>query len=317
MGVYAEAVDAPSGGSKANRKLGAKRELTRWARAQRRTDQTMRYLFIFSAIFVSVVILSIIVFLGIQGTKTFAGTSIADFFTRSKWEPDKGSFGALSFIAGTFELTGIAIVLATPLALAGAMFMAKVAPRWMREILRPAADLFVGIPSIVYGFIAMTTIAPWLSQHYGGTGYGLLCAGLVLAVMILPTILSVAEDAFRSLPQALEEASYALGATRWQTLRRVLFPAALPGIMTAVVLGMGRALGETMAITLVIGNSPQLVRSLVKPAATLTTEIATEMGNTIYGTTWNDALFLMALVLLIISMFLILLIRLFSRRRVV
>ncbi|HAK74944.1 MAG TPA: phosphate ABC transporter permease subunit PstC, partial [Sporomusaceae bacterium] len=140
-------------------------------------------------------------------------------------------------------------------------------------------------------------------------------ASVILAVMILPTIISISEDAIRAVPKPLEEASLALGATRWQTIWRVLLPAALPGILTAVILAMARAVGETMAVQMVIGNTPQLATSLFMPTATLTSEIVIEMGNTPFGSTWGNSLFLMALVLLLLSMAMIMIIRQIAARR--
>lgn len=281
---------------------------------QRMKDRLMRRVFVFSAVTVSLIIFSIILFIGYQGVQTFQEVSPAVFFFSTEWTPDAGKFGAFPFIAGTFLLTALSIILAVPFALGGAVFMAKIAPRWMREILRPATDLFVGIPSVVYGLIGMTLFVPFFAKTVGGAGYGLLPAAIILAIMILPTILSVSEDAIRSLPPSLEEASLALGATRWQTIWKVLLPAAKPGILTGVILGMGRAIGETMAVLMVIGNAPKLPNSLVDSTSVLTTAIVKDMGNTFYGTTWNNALFLMALVLLILSLGLILLIRVVSKR---
>lgn len=274
----------------------------------------MRFVFIISAVLVSAVIFSIIVFVGMQGTKTFAGVSPLEFFFSTDWTPGSGKFGALPFLVSTLVLTLFSVVLSLPLALAGAVFMAKIAPKWMREILRPATDLFVGIPSVVYGLVGLTVIVPFIGKVVKGTGYGILPAAIILAIMILPTILSISEDAIRSLPGRLEEASLALGATRWQTIWRVLLPAARPGILTAVILGMGRAMGETMAVFMVIGNSPQMPKSLVSSTTVLTTAIVKDMGNTNYGSTWNNALYLMALMLLLISLGLILIIRIVARR---
>lgn len=287
---------------------------SRWTSLQNRTDTAMRLVFIISAILVSAVIFSIIVFVGMQGVKTFAGVSPWEFFFSTDWTPGSEKFGALPFLVSTVILTVLSVVLSLPLALAGAVFMAKIAPRWMREILRPATDLFVGIPSVVYGLVGLTVIVPFIGKVVKGTGYGILPAAIILAIMILPTILSISEDAIRSLPGRLEEASLALGATRWQTIWRVLLPAARPGILTAVILGMGRAMGETMAVFMVIGNSPQMPKSLISSTTVLTTAIVKDMGNTNYGSTWNNALYLMALVLLLISLGLILIIRIVARR---
>lgn len=278
-------------------------------------DRLTRYLFLSCAILMTVLIVSIVVFVGKQGIKTFQDVSIIEFFTSTKWQPDAGKFGALTFISGTFALTGLTILLGGPIALAGAVFLAKIAPGWLREILKPAIELFVGIPSVVYGLVGMTIVVPMISEYMAPPGYGLLAAAIVLAIMILPTVLSVSEDALRSLPPTLEEASYALGATRWQTIWRILIPAAMPGIITAIILGMARAIGETMAVLMVIGNSPQFPKSLTMPTSVLTTEIILEMGHTPFGSTWNNALFMMALVLLLITLTLILLVRFIGKRR--
>jgi phosphate transport system permease protein len=196
--------------------------------------------------------------------------------------------------------------------------MAKIAPNWLREIMRPATDLYVAIPSVVYGFIGLTILVPFIRTYFGvNTGFGLLAAAVILAIMILPTIISISEDAIRSVPRTLEEASLALGATRWQTIRRVLLPAALPGILTSIILAMARAVGETMAVQMVIGNTPQLAKTLFTPTSTLTSEIVIEMGNTPFGTAWGNSLFLMALVLLLVSLLMIVAIRRIARGRMV
>jgi phosphate transport system permease protein len=294
----------------------AKPLTSQWTRSQHRTDRFMRFIFIGSASLVAIVIFSIIIFVGLQGSKTFATISFREFFFTTDWSPDADvpKFGAFSFLYSTLILTVLSVVMAIPLALSGAVFMAEIAPKWMREILRPAADLFVGIPSVVYGLIGITVIIPFLSRMFGGLTYGILPAALILAVMIMPTIMSISEDAIRSLPGRLKEASLALGATRWQTIWRVLLPAARPGIITGIVLGMGRAIGETMAVFMVIGNSPKIPHSLLDSTTVLTTAIVKDMGNTFYGTPWNNALYLMALVLLVASLSLIIIIRVVAKR---
>lgn len=299
---------------KLNERAKLEKNVSKWTKKQNRNDQTMRLIFIGSAILVSAIIFSIIAFVGLQGLRTFTDVSPWKFFFSSDWTPSKNEFGIFAFLYSTMLLTLLSIVLAVPLALSGAVFMAKIAPKWMREIMRPATDLFVGIPSVVYGLIGLTVIVPMLAKYTGTIGYGILPAAIILAIMILPTILSISEDAIRALPDRLEEASLALGATRWQTIWRVLLPAARPGIITGIILGMGRAIGETMAVFMVIGNSPQMPGSLLESTTVLTTAIVKDMGNTHYGTAWNNALYLMALVLLLISLSLIVIIRFVSKR---
>lgn len=273
-------------------------------------DKYIRYLFIVSAILMTVIIVAVIIFVGRQGLLTFKDVSPMEFFFSTKWNPTANKFGAASFIFGSIAVTVLAIAFGGPLGLAGAIFLAKIAPPWLREIIRPATDLYVAIPSVIYGFIGLTIFVPWIRRTFHvNTGFGLFASGLILGIMILPTVISISEDALRALPRTLEEASLALGATRWQTIWRVLLPAALPGIMTSIILAMARAIGETMAVQMIIGNTPQLATSLFMPTATLPSEIVVEMGNTPFGSTWGNSLFLMALVLLIISLLMILAIR--------
>jgi len=279
-------------------------------------DRYVRFLFIASAFMITVIIFAIIVFVGQQGLMTFKEVALTDFFMSAKWDPMEGHYGALSFILGTVFSTLLAIILGAPLGLAGAIFMAKVAPQKLRDIMRPATDLYVAIPSVVYGFIGLTILVPFIRVHFGvNTGFGLLASSVILAIMILPTIISVSEDAIRSVPSALEEGSLALGATRWQTIIGVTLPAAMPGILTSIILAMARAVGETMAVQMVIGNTPQIAWSLFMPTSTLTSEIVVEMGNTPFGSAWGNSLFLMALVLLLLSLAMIMMIRQIAQRR--
>nr|WP_215829228.1 phosphate ABC transporter permease subunit PstC [Pelorhabdus rhamnosifermentans] len=281
------------------------------------SDRYIRYLFIACACLMTVIILSIIIFVGQQGLLTFKDVSLTEFFTSAKWSPSDAKYGAFSFISGSIFVTLLAILFGAPLGLAGAIFMAKIAPGWLREIMRPATDLYVAIPSVVYGFVGMTILVPLIRVHFhASTGFGLLAAAIILAIMILPTIISISEDAIRSVSASLEEASLALGATRWQTIWRVLLPAALPGISTAIILAMARAVGETMAVQMVIGNTPQIAKSLFMPTSTLPSEIVVEMGNTPFGSAWGNSLFLMALVLLLLSLAMILIIRRITKGRI-
>lgn len=279
-------------------------------------DRYIRFLFIGSALLMTVIIFAIIIFVGQQGLMTFKEVGLSEFFMSAKWDPSEGKYGALSFILGTVYTTLLAILLGAPLGLAGAIFMAKVAPPWLREVMRPATDLYVAVPSVVYGFIGLTILVPFIRVHFGvNIGFGLLASSVILAIMILPTIISVSEDAIRAVPSSLEEGSLALGATRWQTITGVILPAALPGILTSIILAMARAVGETMAVQMVIGNTPQIAWSLFMPTSTLTSEIVVEMGNTPFGSAWGNSLFLMALVLLILSMVMIVIMRQIAKRR--
>lgn len=279
-------------------------------------DKYVRLLFICAAALMAIIIFAIIAFIGQQGLLTFKEVSPLEFFLSSKWDPSEGKYGASSFILGSVYATLLAILLGGPLGLAGAVFLAKIAPQSLRRIMRPATDLYVAVPSVVYGYIGLTILVPFIREYSGvGAGFGLMAASLILAVMILPTVITISEDAIRSVPATLEEASLALGATRWQTIKRVLLPAAAPGILTAIILAMARAIGETMAVQMVIGNTPLLPKSLFTPTATLTSEIVVEMGNTPFGSTWGNSLFLLALVLLTLSLIMIMVIRRIGKRR--
>jgi phosphate transport system permease protein len=265
----------------------------------------------------SVIIFSVILFVGRQGLMTFADVNPIEFFTSSNWDPQEKHFGALSFILGSLVSTLLAVVIGTPLGLLGAIFLAKVAPARLKNIMRPAIDLYVAIPSVIYGYCGLVILIPFLKETFMiPTGFGVLAAALVLSIMILPTIMSISFDALCAVSRTLEEASLALGATWWQTVVNVIMPVATPGILTAVVLAMARAVGETMAVQMLIGNTPQMIDSLFTPTATLTSNIVVEMGNTPFGSGWGNALFLMAFVLLLLSLGMIILIRRFGHQEV-
>ncbi len=213
---------------------------------------------------------------------------VVDLLAGTEWRPNQGLFGLLPMIAGSILVTAGAIGLGLPLALGTAILMAEVAPQWVRSVVRPSIELLAGIPSVVYGLFGMVVLVPLVRRIAvpGNTGYGILSASLVLAVMILPTVTSVSEDAIRSVAREYREGSLALGATHWQTIVGVMIPAARSGIVAAVVLGIGRALGETMAMIMVIGNSVAIPTPLtanpltlvLRQARTLTGNIAVEIN---------------------------------------
>lgn len=236
----------------------------------------------------------------------------------STWQPDgtlgtPASFGLLPFIVGTLAVMALAALIAAPLSVGLALFMAEVAPRWARSITQPAMEVFVGIPSVVYGWLGLTLLVPFLRTNLNGwgftVGFSWFAGALVLSMMILPTITSVALDAFTTVPGEMRSASLALGTTRWQTIRHVLVPAARSGVVTGVVLGMMRAAGEALAVQMVIGNTPVIPTSLTKPMTTLTSEITLDMGNTVAGEPWNQALWTMGLVLLLMSFTFVVIVR--------
>jgi phosphate transport system permease protein len=220
------------------------------------------------------------------------------------------------FVLGSLAVTLFAIAVGGPFGVAVGIFLAEIAPHRMTSVLKPAIELMVGIPSVVYGWLGLTLLVPLIRTHTSSpSGFGLAAAGIVLSIMILPTVITLSEDAFRSLPAALKEGSLALGATRWQTITRVLLPSASSGIAVALILGIARAIGETLAIQMVIGNATQIPGSLFAPTATLTTEIVTDMPGAAQGSLLEHSLFSMALLLLLMAMVLIVLVRLALRRR--
>ncbi|MGG4409173.1 phosphate ABC transporter permease subunit PstC [Niallia taxi] len=264
--------------------------------------------------------IAITIFLSTKGLQSFIknGVSPIEFLISTNWnptDPESPMYGALPFIFGSFAVTMLAALVAAPLGIGGAIFMTEIAPSWGKKILQPVIELLVGIPSVVYGFIGLTVLVPFIREHVGGLGFSLLSGTIVLAIMILPTVTTIATDAMATLPKSLREGSYALGATRWQTIRKVLVPAALPSLLTAIVLGMARAFGEALAVQMVIGNTRIIPGSILDPAGTLTTIITLNMGHTTYGSVENNTLWSMGLILLVMSFAFILLIRYLSSRR--
>ncbi|NRR05135.1 phosphate ABC transporter permease subunit PstC [Brevibacillus sp. RS1.1] len=266
-----------------------------------------------------IVVLSITYFIASKGLSTFFvdGVSFKEFLTHVKWDPEgePSSYGVLPFILGSFFVTALAALIAAPLGIGAAIFMTEIFPGFGKKVLKPVIELLVGIPSVVYGYVGLTLLVPFIREQFDVLGFSLLAGGLVLALMILPTITSVAADAIEAVPQDLRNASLALGATRWQTIWNVVLHSALPGCLTAIVLGMSRAFGEALAVQMVIGNTTKLPGGLFEPISTLTSGITLNMGNTIQGTPYNNALWSMALLLLAMSFIFIVILRLLGRKR--
>jgi phosphate transport system permease protein len=282
-----------------------------------------KFLVLFSALIIISATIAITIFLGSKGLQSFIqnGVNVIDFLTSTNWNPTGSAesggpaYGAVPFILGSFAVTFLAALIAAPLGIGSAIFMTEIAPSWGRRILQPVIELLVGIPSVVYGFIGLSVLVPFIRNHFGGNGFSLLAGMIVLSIMILPTVTSIATDAMSSLPKGLRESSYAIGATRWQTIWRVLIPAASPTLLTAIVLGMARAFGEALAVQMVIGNVRGIPNSLFDPAATLTTIITLNMGHTTFGSVDNNVLWSLALILLAMSFVFIIIIRYLSSRR--
>lgn len=273
---------------------------------------------VFCGLLIVVLTFTIIGFVAFKGLNTFVkhGYSLSEFLFTSQWSPDsdKPKLGALIFIAGSTFVSIGAVIISAPISIALAIFMNYISPRIGEKILQPALELFVGIPSVVYGWIGFSVLLPFIKKGFGGIGFSLIAGILVLSIMILPTIASLASDAVKTVPKSYLEASYGLGATRWQTISKVIIPAAKNGILTGIVLGLARAFGEALAVQMVIGNSIKFAENLLSPTATLTSILTMDMGNTVTGTAWNDALWSLAFLLLIISFVFILAIRLIGKR---
>jgi len=242
------------------------------------------------ALAAAAIIILIAAFVFVEGTPVFVKYGLERVLFGTHWYPTGKVYGLWPMLTGSVYVTAGALVFGVPLAVLTAVFLVEVAPRRVADsVIRPAIDLLAGIPSVVYGLFGMTAVVPvirTLSHSIPGcaedpvlsTGYGILAASIILAVMILPTIINVAADALRSIPPEYKAGSLALGATHWQTICRVLLPAARPGILAGIVLGMGRAIGETMAVIMVAGNVPVVARSIFSAVRTLTGNIAIEMA---------------------------------------
>lgn len=226
----------------------------------------------------SVVLMSIFIFR--QGLPLFAHVSVADFLFSTDWNPSRTEnpgYGILSFIVGALYVTFLSLLIAVPIGIATGIFLSEMAGKRVGGFLRATVELLAGIPSVIYGLFGIALVVP-LIRRLGGNGYSVLSASIILAIMTLPTIINMTEVSVRMVPQELREGSWALGATKWQTIAGVLLPAAKSGIITGVVLGMGRALGETMAVLLVGGNAPIMPTGPLSMVRTLTMNIITDMA---------------------------------------
>ncbi len=266
---------------------------------------------------IGLVVISIIFFLTGKGLALFFKdhANVWQFLTSSNWEPSHNSFGALPMIVTSFVVTLLAGLIAAPFALIIALAINEIFPKWFGKILQPIIELLVGVPSVVYGFAGLILVTPVLRSIFGGSGFGILAAVVVLFMMILPTMVSMMVDSLRATPKTFRTASYVLGATIWQTLHMVVIPSAKGGLLTAIVFGMTRAFGEALAVQMVIGNAALMPQNLMSPAATLTSVLTTGMGNTIMGTSANDALWSLAFVLLVMSLVFNILIKLINKKR--
>lgn len=274
-------------------------------------EKSWQRLVTFSGIAIIVLTLSIGAFLIVKGSGTFLELrhSVLEFLFSSDWSPSDsvteygGGVGAAVYIAGSLLTCGLALLIALPFSLASAVLMTEISPKAGRRLFQPAAEIFLGIPSVVYGWIGLTVLVPFIRDafHAKMGGFSVLAAGIVLAVMIFPTITTISADAIRSVSKSAREAAYGLGCTRWQVILHVVLPSAFSGIMTGVILGLSRAFGEALAVAMVIGKTRAFPSSILSPTSNLTSAIAADMGNTANGGEHNLALWSMALLLYLIS----------------
>jgi phosphate ABC transporter permease protein PstC len=283
--------------------------MTRLERNERLTRVAL-LLVAFSAVSI---LLAITVFIFGEGSPVMFKYGLRKFLFNLDWFPLEKSYGLLPMIIGSLFVTGGALVIGVPLGLACAIALTEFSSRHLRRVLKPVIELLAGIPSVVYGFIGVVILVPFIRDHFGGPGLSVLAASIILGIMILPTIISISIDSLEAVPRTYREGSIALGATRWQTTRMVMFPAAKAGIIASIILGMGRAIGETMAVIMIAGNAPIVPHSLLDPVRTLTSNIALEMGYA--AGEHREALFATGVILFVIIMVLNTIANLTSRRR--
>ncbi|MCB2193778.1 MAG: phosphate ABC transporter permease subunit PstC [Deltaproteobacteria bacterium] len=268
-------------------------------------EARIKRVFVASGFFSVIVMGLIVLFLFKEGLGLFSTVSVKDFLFGEFWYPtyDPADFGILPLIAGSVAVTVISSAIAVPLGVGAALYLGEVAGHRTREILKPAVELLASLPSVVLGFVGMVVLAPLMQQWWDiPTGLNVFNASIMLAIMAIPTITSIAEDALHSVPKDLVEASLALGATRFETLTRVVIPGAMSGIGTGTILGMSRAMGETMVVLMVAGGAAQIPSSIFDSVRPLPATIAAEMGETPFGSEHYHALFAIGIVLFLLTL---------------
>ncbi|HNX15013.1 MAG TPA: phosphate ABC transporter permease subunit PstC [Oscillospiraceae bacterium] len=241
-------------------------------------EAAMKIVFLLCACFAILAVLMICLFLFANGIPAMKEIGLWNFLSGTKWKPENDIYGILPMIMGSIYVTAGALVIGVPIGILTAVFMARFCPPKLHKILKPAVDLLAGIPSVVYGFFGLMVIVPTIRNMFGGTGSSMLAASVVLGIMILPTIIGVSEAAIRAVPESYYEGSLALGASHERSVFFSMLPAAKSGVSAAVILGVGRAIGETMAVVMVAGNQPIMPTGITKGLRTLTSNIVIEMG---------------------------------------
>ncbi len=268
-------------------------------------DKTIKKVLLAFGLTAVVFIILILAFLLIEGLPFFFKGDGIDFFTGDVWDPSSPNtprYGILPMVLGTFLVTLGAIVIAVPIGVGCSIYLAELAHPKIRETLKPLIEILAGIPSVVYGFFALVILSTWIDDFFHSTTrLNALTGSIMLAVMMLPIIISLSEDAIRSVPREMKEASLALGLSKWDTIRGVVLPAALSGITAAVILGVARAIGETMTVLMATGNAPVISFDMLTSMRTMTATIAIEMGEVPFGSIHYHALFAVGIVLFAIT----------------
>jgi phosphate transport system permease protein len=269
-------------------------------------EKTIHFLFFLAGVSAIIILLGIFSMLLFNGIKTFKDVSIFNFFFSAVWNPSayqEPSYGILTMVVSTFMVILGSMVIAVPLGIGTAAYITEAANLRTREILKPLIEILAAIPSVVIGFLGIIFVGPLIAKICNLTnGLNAVNGSILLAVMSLPTIISISEDAIRAVPKEYKEASYALGANRWTTLIRVTIPASISGIVAAIMLGTGRAIGETMTVLMVTGNAPAMPHSFFDSIRTMTATIAIELGEVPYGTTHYYAIFAVGTVLFLMGL---------------
>jgi phosphate ABC transporter permease protein PstC len=278
-----------------------------------RNEKLIRLALLLVAFSAVSILLVITIFIFGEGTPVMFKYGLKKFLFSLDWFPLEKSYGLLPMIIGSLYVTAGALVIGVPFGLACAIVLTEFSSKRLRRVLKPIIELLAGIPSVVYGFMGVVILVPFIRENLGGPGLSVLAASIILGIMILPTIISISIDSLEAVPRSYREGSIALGATRWQTTRMVMFPAAKSGIIASIILGMGRAIGETMAVIMIAGNAATIPRSLLDPVRTLTSNIALEMGYA--AGEHREALFATGVILFIIIMVLNTIANLTSKRR--
>ena len=266
------------------------------------SDHLARYIFLAVAFSATVSLLLIALFILKEGVPFIVKIGLKDFLLSSEWDPSAGRFGIYPMIISSLWVTLGAMLIGAPLGVAGAIFLTQFVPRSVMRIIKPMIELLAGIPSDLYGFIGVMVLAPFIRNHFGGPGLSVLAASIILGIMVLPTVISISIDTINAVPRTYLEGALALGATRWQSVHMVILKAARSGIIASIILAMGRAVGETMAVIMVAGNAVKIPHSALDSVRTLTANIALEMG---YATGLHrQALFATGVVLFVVVMIL-------------